>query len=196
MLNCTLKPSLEPSNTEALADVVGEELTRRGADVERIRVVDIDIKPGVSTDQGEGDQWSDVHDKVLAAEILIIATPTWVGPPLARTARPRTDGCDDLGDRRPRPPGRIRPRRRCRGDRERGRRHHVISEISGGLGAIGYTIPPQVWTYWYLGPGPGPDYLDEQRGHDWPHSTGRAMAANLHHAATALARHPYDAPPR
>jgi len=33
--------------------------------------------------------------------------------------------------------------------------HHCISEISGALMDIGYTIPGQAWTYWNKGPGPG-----------------------------------------
>ncbi|GGW39591.1 hypothetical protein GCM10010350_24030 [Streptomyces galilaeus] len=73
--------------------------------------------------------------------------------------------------------------------------HHVISEISGALADIGYTIPGQAWTYWHLGPGPGPDYLDEERGRDWSHRTGRTMAANLAGVARALAARPLGAPP-
>jgi hypothetical protein len=60
------------------------------------------------------------------------------------------------------------------------------SEISGALADIGYTIPGQAWTNWHLGPGAGPDYLDDQRGHDWAHKTGRQMAANLVTVARAL----------
>lgn len=196
ILNCTLKQSPEPSNTEALADVVGEELTRRGVEVEAVRVVDLDVKPGVRTDEGAGDQWPSVHDKILASEILIIATPTWVGHPssVAQRVLERMDGMISETDARGRPVAYDRVAGVVVTGNEDGA-HHVISEVSGGLSDIGYTVPPQAWTYWHLGPGPGPDYLDEQRGHDWSHSTGRAMAANLHHAAAALAEHPYDAPP-
>lgn len=73
--------------------------------------------------------------------------------------------------------------------------HHVISEICGALTDIGFTIPGQAWTYWHLGPGPGPDYLDDSSGHDWAAATGRAMASNLAAAASALAANPIPAPP-
>ncbi|MFD8373505.1 hypothetical protein ACFV2Z_22465 [Streptomyces sp. NPDC059688] len=73
--------------------------------------------------------------------------------------------------------------------------HHVISEINGALGDIGFTISGQAWTYWHPGPGPSPDYLDNNRGHDWAASTGRAMASNLVHAARALNAMPLPAPP-
>ncbi len=73
--------------------------------------------------------------------------------------------------------------------------HHVISEISGPLVDIGYTIPGQSWTYWNMGPGPGPDYSDTDHGHDWSHRTGRAMASNLVAVARALHTTPIPPPP-
>jgi hypothetical protein len=57
--------------------------------------------------------------------------------------------------------------------------HHVIAEVCGALGDIGFTIPGQAWTYWNRGPGPGDDYLDTEEGHEWIHETGRAAARNL-----------------
>src|SRR3546814_19482732 len=54
--------------------------------------------------------------------------------------------------------------------------HHVISEICGALIDIGYTIPPQAWTYWNKGPGPGDSYMQTDYRHDWSAKTeiGRA----------------------
>lgn len=45
---------------------------------------------------------------------------------------------------------------------------HVISEINGALCDIGYTVPGQSWTYWHPGPGPGPEYIDDQGGTTGP----------------------------
>ena len=64
--------------------------------------------------------------------------------------------------------------------------HHVVAELAQGLFDIGYTIPGQSSTYWHLGPGPGPDYLDETEGHAWSHRSGRNAAANLIAVANAL----------
>ena len=195
ILNCTLKHAPEPSNTEALANVVGRELTRHDVSVESIRLVDLDIKPGVTSDEGDGDQWPEIHDKLVAAEILIVASPTWVGRPssVAQRVLERMDAmlAETDGQQRPVAYGRVAGV--VATGNEDGA-HHVISEICGGLVDIGYPIPAQAWTYWHLGPGPGPNYLDEERGHEWAHKTGRAMAANLVHAATALAKHPYEPP--
>ena len=73
--------------------------------------------------------------------------------------------------------------------------HHVIAEVCGALIDIGYTIPAQAWTYWNKGPGPGPDYLDTEDGHEWSAKPARGAAANLVAVARALEQSPLDAPP-
>ena len=73
--------------------------------------------------------------------------------------------------------------------------HHVISEVSGALGDIGFTIPGQAWTYWNKGPGPGEDFSETEEGHEWSHSTGKAAAANLLAVARALEDDAIPAPP-
>jgi multimeric flavodoxin WrbA len=195
VINCTLKLSPEPSNTEALADVVAAELERHGVEVDMVRAVDLDLRPGVRTDMGAGDDWPALHDKVLDAQILVMASPTWLGRPssVAQRVLERMDAMLSETDDEGRPVAFNRVAGVIVTGNEDGA-HHVISEIGGALGDIGFTIPGQAWTYWHLGPGPGPDYLDERRGHDWAHSTGRAMALNLVSVARALERTPMPAP--
>lgn len=196
VINCTLKPSPEPSNTEALAGIVVAALKGYGVEVDVVRAADLNIAPGVETDMGQGDEWPGVHEKLLAAKILVIASPTWVGRPssVAQRVLERMDAMISETDEDGRPVAYNRVAGVVVTGNEDGA-HHVISEIDGALGDIGYTIPGQAWTYWHLGPGPGPNYLDEQRGHDWAASTGRAMASSLFHTAQALAAHPVPAPP-
>ncbi len=82
VLNCTLKPSPEPSSTAALAQVVLDVLQAHGLETEMIRVVDHVVDPGVvSTPVTDTDEWPLLRAKLVAAEILIIATPTWLGQP-------------------------------------------------------------------------------------------------------------------
>ncbi|MFD5054980.1 flavodoxin family protein [Streptomyces tendae] len=196
VINCTLKPSPQPSNTEALAATVVAALKGHGAEVDVVRAVDLNLKPGVETDMGDGDDWPGVHEKLLAARILVIASPTWLGRPssVAQRVLERMDAMLSETDDEDRPVAYNRVAGVLVTGNEDGA-HHVISEISGGLADIGYTIPGQAWTYWHLGPGPGPDFLDDERGHDWSVSTGRAMASNLVHAARALDAMPLPAPP-
>ncbi|MEV0166707.1 multimeric flavodoxin WrbA [Nonomuraea fuscirosea] len=197
VINCTLKPSPEPSNTDALAEVVAGELRGRGVTVETYRAVDENILPGVETDMGQGDGWPRVHRSLLGAEILIVATPTWVGHPssLAQRVIERMDAMLSETDDDERPVAYNRVAGVVVTGNEDGA-HHVISEIAGALGDIGYTIPGQAWTYWHLGPGAGPDYLDSEQGREWSHKTGRAMASNLYAVAKALAARPIPAPPQ
>ncbi|MEU4221343.1 flavodoxin family protein [Actinoplanes sp. NPDC026623] len=196
IINCTLKPAPEPSNTEALAQVVAEALEKLGVTVDWVRAVDHDIKPGVESDMGPGDDWPAIRAKILAARILIVATPTWVGRPssVAQRVIERMDAMLSETDDDGRPVAYNRVAGVVNTGNEDGA-HHVISEISGALMDIGFTIPGQAWTYWHLGPGAGPDYLDDQRGHDWAAKTGRAMAKNLVTVAQALAATPLQAPP-
>ncbi|WP_030613661.1 flavodoxin family protein [Streptomyces sclerotialus] len=196
VINCTLKPSPQPSNTEALADVVVKALDTYGVTSRTVRAVDLDLRPGVESDMGEGDDWPSVREKIVDAQILIIASPTWLGRPssVAQRVLERMDAMLGETDEQDRPVAFNRVAGVVVTGNEDGA-HHVISEINGALVDIGYTIPGQSWTYWHLGPGPGPDYLDEARGHDWSASTARAMAANLVHTARALAAHPLPAPP-
>ena len=196
VINCTLKPSPQPSNTEALAATVIAALKGHGAEVDVVRAVDLNLKPGVETDMGDGDDWPAVHEKLLASQILVVASPTWLGRPssVAQRVLERMDAMLGETDDEGRPVAYNRVAGVLVTGNEDGA-HHVISEISGGLADIGYTIPGQAWTYWHLGPGPGPDVRDDERGHDWSVSTGRAMASNLVHAARALGAMPLPAPP-
>ncbi|MDX3453880.1 NAD(P)H-dependent oxidoreductase [Streptomyces sp. ME02-8801-2C] len=195
VVNCTLKKSPESSNTEALAAVVAERLSALDVEVDFVRAVDLHLAPGVVTDAGDGDQWPQVHAKLLESEILIVASPTWLGRPssVAQRVLERMDAMLSETDEEERPVAYNRVAGVVVTGNEDGA-HHVISEISGALADIGYTIPGQAWTYWHLGPGPGPDYLEEQRGREWAHSTGRAMADNLHGVARALDARPLRAP--
>ena len=196
ILNCTLKPSPETSNTEALASVVIEALEAEGVECETIRVVDHDVKPGVESDMGEGDAWPGIRERIVASEILVVATPTWLGQPssVSKLVLERLDAMLGETDDEDRPLGYNRVAGVVVTGNEDGA-HHVISEIAGGLIDIGYTIPGQAWTYWNKGPGPGDTYLDSDEPKDWSHATARAAAQNLLAVARALEPKPMSAPP-
>ncbi len=197
ILNCTLKPSPAPSNTDALLDdAVVPALVRAGVEVERIRVVDHDVKPGVTSDEGGGDEWPRIHDRVLAAEILIVATPTWLGKPssIAQRVTERMDAMLSETDDAGRPVAYTRVAGVVVTGNEDGA-HHVIGELAGSLIDIGFTLPGLGWTYWNMGPGPGPSYVESDHGHAWSHKTGRAAVANLVGVARALQATPLGAPP-
>lgn len=186
MISCTLKPSPALSNTEALAAFVADELRDGGVEVELNRLVDLHISPGVETEMGEGDQWPEVHRALLEADILVVLTPTWVGRPssVAQKMLERMDAMMlELKGGLPVAYGKVAGVV-CTGNEDGA--HHVITEICGGLLDLGYTIPPQPWTYWNKGPGPGEDFLETDYRHGWSKKTGRQAARNLVAVAEAL----------
>ncbi|GAA4902487.1 multimeric flavodoxin WrbA [Stackebrandtia albiflava] len=195
VLNCTLKPSPEPSNTQALADEVIAALRGHGVDVEVVRLADHHIPPGIKTDMGEGDEWPRIHRILSGCRILIFATPTWMGQPssIAKKALERMDAMMTETRDDGTPVAYSKVAGVVVTGNEDGA-HHVISQISGPLVDLGFTIPGQSWTYWNMGPGPGPSYTETDHKHDWSARTGRTMAANLVAAATALEAHPLPTP--
>jgi len=194
-LNCTLKSSPERSNTEALLQVVARCVREHGVEVDVIRVVDHEVKAGVSNDEGDGDEWPAILALLRNSEILVVATPTWLGQPssVAKRVLERMDALiSETGD-----DGRPFAYNRVGGVVVTGNEdgaHHVIAEIAQSLIDIGYTVPGQAWTYWNMGPGPGPSYLETDHKHDWSERTGRTAAANLVAVARALEARPIPAP--
>ena len=79
LLNCTIKKSPAVSNTQALMDKAIAILEHQGVECETVRVVDYNIPFGVSSDEGDGDEWPQILEKLLAADIVIVGTPIWFG---------------------------------------------------------------------------------------------------------------------
>ena len=196
VLNCTLKRSPEASNTEALAGVLRDALEAGGVACEMLRVVDHDVLPGVSSDEGEGDEWPAIRNRILASEILVLATPTWFGQPSSVVKRvlERMDAMLSETDEDGLPVAFNRVAGFVVTGNEDGA-HHVIAELAQAVNDIGYTVPAQAWTYWNKGPGPGPTYLETDEGHEWSARTARTAAGNLIAVAEALASHPLPKPP-
>lgn len=195
VFNCTLKPSPETSSTEALANVVIAELEKGGAAVEMVRLVDLNLKPGVRTDEGEGDDWPAVHAKLMAADILIMATPTWLGQmsSICLRALERMDGLLSETDDSGRPVAFGKVAGVVITGNEDGA-HNIVATVCQALIDIGFTIPGHSGTYWHLGPGPGPDYVETDEGHDYSDRVGRIAARNLLAVAKVLKPDTYPVP--
>jgi multimeric flavodoxin WrbA len=195
VLNCSLKRSTEPSNTDALARVLVEEFRAHGFETTTHRVADFDVRPGVTNDEGDGDEWPRLLEDVRASAILVVATPTWLGQPssVAKRVLERMDALISEQDESGKPFAYDRVAGVVVTGNEDGA-HHVIAEVAGALIDIGYTVPGQAWTYWNMGPGPGPSYVETDHKHDWSERTGRTAAQNLMAVARALAATPMPAP--
>src|SRR3954468_1291780 len=82
-INCTLKKSPERSNTQGLADLASSIMEKNGVAVDVVRAVDREIATGVYADMTEHgwdrDDWPQIHEQVMAADILVVCTPIWLG---------------------------------------------------------------------------------------------------------------------
>jgi multimeric flavodoxin WrbA len=196
-LNCTLKRSPVQSSTASLSEVVMAALRAEGVETDEIRLVDHQIEPGVVSEAvTNGDEWPTIRERILAAQILVIGTPTWIGQPSSVSKRvlERMDAfLSETYDDGETPIAYNRVAGVVVVGNEDGA-HHCITEISGALVDIGYTVPAQAWTYWNKGPGPGDEEWLTTDEREWSITTGRTAAQNLLAVARALQEHPLPPP--
>ena len=186
-LICSLKPSPAPSSTELLAGQVLAQLETHGVSGSKIRVVDHDVKPGVEGDMGDGDEWPAIRDAIRKADILVVATPTWVGhmSSVAQRVLERLDAelseTDDQG--RPAMVGKVAVTAVV--GNEDGA-HKITADLFQGLNDIGFTIPAQGGTYWNGEALQGTDYNDLDETPEPVATTTATVARNAAHLAAQL----------
>ncbi len=192
-INCTLTPSPGESHTQLLMDRSIAILEHHGVEVTYIRAVDHDIAPGVYPDMTEHgavrDEWPALYERVMAADILVLMTPIWLGEKSSVATRVierlyalsgemneagqyvyygRAGGCLVTGN-------------------EDGIKHCAMN-ILYSLQHVGYTIPPQADAGWIGEAGPGPSYGDDGAGfdNDFTNRNTAFMSHNLMHVARML----------
>ena len=188
-LNCTLKSSAGgKSSTDVLLEEVLGALRSHGVQADApVRVADLNIRPGVTSDEGADDDWPELRERVLAAEILVLGTPIWLGQPssIAKRVLERMDAflgeTDDEG-------------RMVSFDRvalvavvgnEDGA-HHVSAELYQALSDVGFTIPASAVTYWVGEAMKAVDYKDKRPTPDATAKSTATAAANASHLARLL----------
>ena len=195
VLNCTLKKSPEQSHTAGLIDISRTIMEKNGVQVEVLRPVDFEIASGVYPDMTEHgwdrDDWPDIYAKVKAAQILILASPIWLGEKSSvctQVVERLYASSGDLNDR-----GQYAYYGKVGGclitGNEDGVKHCSMS-ILYALQHIGYVIPPQADAGWIGEAGPGPSYLDPGSGGPENEFTNRNttfMTSNLLHMARMIA---------
>jgi multimeric flavodoxin WrbA len=194
VLNCTLKPAPTASSTELLAGEVVDALKEHGVDSETIRVIDARVKFGVQTDEGDGDGWPAVREKMLASDILILATPIWLGQPssVCKVVLERLDAeLSETDDE-----GRMLTFGKVAGLAVVGNEdgaHHVTAEVYQALSDVGFTIPANGVTYWVGEAMQATDYQDVDPKPEKTASTTKTLAANAAHLARLLKGSNYPA---
>ncbi len=193
-INSTLKKSPRQSHTRGLIDVSKNIMEKEGVAVEVIRAADYTLPNGIQPDMTkegeEKDDWPNLFEKIIAADILVLCTPIWLGEKssictkiierlYAMSAKEnekgqyifygKVGGCLITGN-------------------EDGIKHCAMSMLYS-LQHIGYSIPPQADAGWIGEVGPGPSYLDEESDaadNDFTNRNTTFMTYNLMHLASML----------
>ena len=187
VLNCTLSPSPTESSTALLASQVLDALAEHDVTGTMVRVVDHDVRPGVALDMGDGDAWPGIREQVMASDILVLATPTWLGQhsSVCQRVLERLDAelseQDDEG--RLLTYGKVAVVAVVGNDDGA---HHISAVGFQALNDVGFTIPAGGVTYWNGEAMHGTDYKDLDSTPDTVASTTRTLAANAAHLARLL----------
>jgi multimeric flavodoxin WrbA len=200
-LNCSIKKDKTQSHTQRLMNRAAGIMEDEGVKVEQVYVLDHKVAFGMIKDgaeEGLEDEWPAIQQKIMAANILVIGTPIWLGVKSSvatlviermyaysgdRNAKGqylyygKTGGCVVTGN-------------------EDGVKHCAM-DLLYAMQHIGYMVPPQADCGWIGEAGPGPSYGDtEWNGKKLPGPMGydndftnrntTFMAWNLMHTARML----------
>jgi multimeric flavodoxin WrbA len=193
-LNCSLKnsKSRERSSTDALMQQLFGELAKQGATGKIVRAADYNIKPGVKSDEGKGDDWPGLRRQLLAADILVIGAPIWLGQPssIAKRVMERMDAFLDEKDERGRMPSYGKVVIVAIVGNEDGA-HHTATEILSGLIEVGFTVPSGGSTYWVGEAMGSKEYKEFKRPPKIVAKWTQMLASNTAHLARLLKAQQY-----
>ncbi|MES2339554.1 MAG: NAD(P)H-dependent oxidoreductase [Pseudomonadota bacterium] len=193
-INCTLKADAsEKSSTDAMIAVLADAFGDHDVEItETVRVAALDIKPGVTSDEGDGDDWPALRTKILAHDILIFGGPIWMGQigSVAKRVLERMDAflgeTDDAG----RMPSYGKVAVAAIVGNEDGA-HFSSAQLFQSLNDTGWTIPAVAACYWV---GEAMGDVDFQDLPDTPEKvtkTAKMVASNAAHLAGLLKASPF-----
>ncbi len=192
VLVCTLKPSPAESSSQLLGEQVLGQLERHGVTGEVVRVVDHDVRFGVTADEGDGDAWPQIRAKMLVSDILVIATPIWMGQPssVCKMTLERLDA--ELGETDDE--GRMLTEGKVGvvavvGNEDGA--HHVVAEVLQALNDTGFSIAANAGTYWVGEAMQSTDYRDLEQTPEKTAAATEAAARHAAHLARLLKEAPY-----
>lgn len=192
-LNCTLKKSPEVSNTSAFIQNAANVFRSLNVETEEIRVVDHDVKFGNTSDEGKGDAWPIILDKVKQSDMMVIATPIWRGDrsSVAKLVAERFDGIWAESNEEN---GQYPTFNKVAGvmvDGNEDGAKKAISSICFDLSEHGFTLAPNAFTYYVGKAGPGPAYIEADGD---KHFFTNKMIFQMVHSMVELAQKLKDQP--
>ncbi|MDH7638208.1 flavodoxin family protein [Sphingomonas oryzagri] len=191
-VNCTLKANGE-SSTDAMIAVLAKEFEAKGATVaETVRAAAFDIRPGVTSDEGDGDDWPHIREKILAADILILGTPIWMGSAgsVAKRVMERMDAFLEETDDQGRMPSYGKVAVAAIVGNEDGA-HFASAQIFQALNDVGWTIPAVAACYWVGEAMGSTDFKDLDETPKMVAKTAKMVASNAVHLASLLRDNSY-----
>ncbi|QQA44180.1 flavodoxin family protein [Pelagovum pacificum] len=167
--NTSLEKTASESHTRLLLNASANIMARAGVATEIVHMLDYQVPPGVYPDMTEKgwdrDDWPTLWEKVVAADILVIGTPLWLGE--------ESSVCRVLIERLYAMSGQLNDKGQSSfygkvagcvvTGNEDGIKHAAMT-LTFALNHLGYTIPPQADCGWIGEAGPGPSYGDETEG--------------------------------
>lgn len=197
-LNCSLKARGDaPSSTDAMIALIARAFARHDVAVaEPVRVVERDIKAGVTSDEGEGDAWPALRQDILAADILIFGTPIWLGQmsSVAKRVLERMDAFLGETDEAGRMPSFGKVAVAAIVGNEDGA-HAITANLFQALNDVGWTIPAGGACYWVGEAMQKKDFKDLASVPDVIRQTADMLASNAAHLARLLRADPYSGTP-
>lgn len=188
-INCSLKGSSgEKSSTDQMIAVVAKHLGSSGVEVSApLRMADYSILPGVSSDEGEGDDWPQLREKILAHDILIFGTPIWLGQlsSIGKRVLERMDAFLGETDDKGRMPTFGKVAIAAIVGNEDGA-HNVSAELFQALNDVGWTIPANAACYWVGEAMHSTDFKELGKTPEKVTQTAAMQASNAAHLARLL----------
>lgn len=194
VLSCTLKPNPAASSGDLMAQKFLDKFAEHDVTGTTVRVVDHNVSPGIEVDMGDGDDWPAIRDQILAADILVLALPTWVGHPSSVAQRVferlNADSSSTGQDGNPILYGKVVVVGVV--GNEDGA-HKVTADSYQALNDVGFTIPAQGGTYWNGEAMHTVDFNELDQTPEVVDSAMSAAAANAVHLVNALKSSQYPA---
>ena len=193
-INCTLKKTGgEKSSTDAMLDVLGGHFRDAGVEVgERLRIADYNVLPGVTSDEGEGDDWPALREKILAHDILVFGGPIWMGQigSIAKRVLERMDAFISETDDEGRMPSYSKVAVAAIVGNEDGA-HWSSAQLFQSLNDTGWTIPAVAACYWVGEAMDDVEFKDLEETPKKVTETARMVARNAAHLASLFKETPY-----
>ena len=193
-LNCSLKKSSgEASSTDAMIAVLKEHLAEQDVELaETIRIADYNVPPGVTSDEGEGDDWPGIRAKILSHDILVFGGPIWMGQigSVAKRVLERMDAFTSETDGQGRMPSFGKVAIAAIVGNEDGA-HWSSAQLFQSLNDTGWTIPAGAACYWVGEAMGSTDFKELAETPDVVTETAQMCAINAAHLAKLLAGDTY-----